>query len=269
MAFARAKFGLEYNPHPLPEGDDFPWLTVLAAVAVLSTASLVARRTLHRSEEEPVTAPPTAAVEPAAAPDAAPAPASASSSLPNLEKRPAMVKNLLAKLEGAEARRDTEMAIDTIERLRALPGSPAADLDDSLARRLGTLNLRKLFKLKSREWTKEVTVRRGDNLERISRENGATAASTRKLNGLAGDELRIGDKVLVMNHPRFNLVIHAGGKYADLFFMGKFFKRYYLTGAVETDESDYRLKAVPLKPGDREELALLLPPGATVLIAEF
>ena len=266
MAFARAKFGLEYNPHPLPEGDNFPWLAVLAAVALLSTASLVARRTLHRSDPEP---PPPPQVAAASAPASAPEPVAATSSLPNLEKRPPMVRNLLAKLEGAEATRGIEMAIDTIERLRALPGSPAADLDDSLARRLGTLNLRKLFRLKSREWVKEVAVRHGDNIERISRENGATAASTRKLNQLENDKLSIGNKLLVMNHPRFNLVIHAGGRYADLFFMGKFFKRYYLAGDVEASESDYRLQNIPLKTADREELKMLLPPAATVLVSEF
>ena len=116
---------------------------------------------------------------------------------------------------------------------------------------------------------KEVEVKRGDSLARIARENGATIASTRKLNGGADAVLRPGDKVLVMKHPRFNLVVHGKSQYADLFFMGKFFKRYYLEAETGVKASDWRLKGLPFKAADREELETLLPASATVLVPEF
>ena len=270
MAFARTKFGIEYNPRP-PDDESFPWAVVMLSVFVLTAISFTAvkvRAWIAASKDRPA----EAATAPA---PAEPAPAieteipSAAPTLPGAAGRPAVVRNLLAKLEAAEARRDVEMAIDTIERLRSLPGEPVADLDDRLARRLGTLNLKKLYTLKSREWMKEVEVKRGDSLARIARENGATAASTLKLNGDAGANIRPGDKVLVMKHPRFNLVVHGKSKYADLFFLGKFFKRYYLEAEIEAGPLDWRLKGVPLKAADREELETLLPPSATVLVPEF
>lgn len=271
MAFARTKFGIEYNPRPAVDDESFPWALVLVPVFLLTAVSFTVVKLRSPS---PGPEPPAAEEAQAPAPEEAPPEEprkekSASSSLPGVAKRPALVKNLLSRLEGAEANRDTEMAIDTIERLRALPGSPAADLDDALARRLGTLNLRKLYSLKSREWVKEVTVKRGDTLERISRENGATLASSLRINNLESGRIQTGQKILVMKHPRFNLVVHGKPGYADLFFMGKFFKRYYLEGAPSVQEADRRLKGIPLKPADREELLSLLPESATVLVSEF
>ena len=269
MAFARTNFGIEYNPRPTGDDESFPWALVLVPAFLLTAVSFtVVKLRAPATRPEPVAeAQPSA--EPETPPEAPRRENSASSSLPGVAKRPALVKNLLARLEGAEANRDTEMAIDTIERLRALPGSPAADLDDALARRLGTLNLRKLYVLKSREWVKELTVKRGDSLERLSRENGATLASSLKLNQLADGNIKIGQKILVMKHPRFNLVVHCKPGYADLFFMGKFFKRYYLAGETSVKEADFRLKDIALKSADREELSVLLPSSATVLVSEF
>ena len=128
-------------------------------------------------------------------------------------------QNLLLKLEKAEAAHDVELAVATIEQLRALPGEAVADLDNSLARRLGELNIRRLFVGKNRQWVKEVVVRRGDSATRIASENGSTLASLLKLNELpSADRLRIGQKLDVMDHPRFTIVVHRAAKYADLTF---------------------------------------------------
>lgn len=276
MAFARTKFGIEYNLRPADDDESFPWAVVLSAVFVLTAISFTVvkiRSRMAAGEATPPAGERQAPAEasraeepspPAAGPRIAPEPLPA-----GIEGRPAQVKNLLARLEAAESRRDVEMAIDTIERLRSLPGGAAADLDDRLARRLGALNLKKLYTLKSREWVKEVAVKRGDSLERISREHGATTASSRKLNGGDAGQLQIGQKVLVMKHPRFNLVVHGKPRYADLFFMGKFFKRYYLEAAPSIGKADFRLQGIPLKPADREELKTLLPASTTVLVSEF
>jgi len=197
----------------------------------------------------------------------------------DMAKRPVKLRNLLMRLEEAEKRRDAEMAVSTIEQIRALPGSPAADLDDSLARRLGTLNVRRLFDLRNAQWVKQVTVKRGDVASRIAYENGSTLASLARLNGGNVDKVVIGRKLYVMDHPRFNLVIHRRTRTADLSLNGKFFKRYDIPGDVSGKEGTYEFPANPktfwrslgveFKMDDRAELELLMPAKASVIIAEL
>jgi hypothetical protein len=196
-----------------------------------------------------------------------------------LAKRPVKVRNLLMRLEEAERRRDVEMAVSTIEQLRALPGSPAADLDNVLARRLGDLNMKWLFVLKNAQWVKEVTVKRGDSASRIASENGSTLASLSRLNGGSVDRVIIGSKLRVMNHPRFNLVVHRRSRTADLQLNGKFFKRYDLSSPVTGADGAYEIsgrirqfwteRGISFSMKDRAELEMLLPKGAAVLVSEF
>ena len=160
-----------------------------------------------------------------------------------------------------------------------MPGSPAADLDDSLARRLGTLNVRRLFDLRNAQWVKQVTVKRGDVASRIAYENGSTLASLARLNGGNVEKVVIGQKLYVMDHPRFNLVIHRRTRTADLSLNGKFFKRYDLPGEVSGKEGTYEMPANPrtfwrsigveFKIADRAELETLMPVKASVIIAEL
>ena len=197
----------------------------------------------------------------------------------DMAKRPVKLRNLLMRLDEAKKRRDVEMEVTTIEQIRAMPGSPAADLDDSLARRLGTLNVRRLFDLRNAQWVKQVTVKRGDVASRIAYENGSTLASLARLNGGNVEKVVIGQKLYVMDHPRFNLVIHRRTRTADLSLNGKFFKRYDLPGEVSGKEGTYEMPANPrtfwrsigveFKIADRAELETLMPVKASVIIAEL
>ena len=269
MAFSRTSaFGIEYNPRANRNDESFPWLVVLSSVfIVVLIAFIIHKVRTHNLELAPEPAVASAHSEPLAT-NSAPARVTVNYD-GDTHGRPAVVKTLLDRLATAEANKDVEMAIDTIERLRALPGSPVGDLDDKFARRLGALNYKKLFTLKARQWVKEVTVRRRDNAARIARENGATYASTLKLNGGNLETIRPGDKLLVMNHPRFNLVVHAKLKYAELFLQGKFFKRYYLTEETTVKTANASLNGIPFNSRDREEIISLLPSESTVLISEF
>ena len=228
MAFARGRFGIEYNPNPMDEeSSGAGWLValiVLAAVAVLAAAGV--RRLVSSAPDEPSPIDAPVAV-PTAAPVATNAPPRVEPPKPppipqGAERnRPRAAQNLLLKLEKAEAAQDVELAVSTIEQLRALPGEAVADLDNSLARRLGELNVRRLFVDKNRQWVKEVVVRRGDSATRIASENGSTLASLLKLNELpSADRLRVGQKLDVMDHPRFTIVVHRVAKYADLTLKG-------------------------------------------------
>ena len=300
MSFARGKFGVEYNT--VRRDDDSTGLLPKALVVVFLVAlvSLAATIISRRRTVEPAPISTEPAVQPSVAEQSRLAgseknspstaetqPSAAVVEVPPPEKilpsgdarRPAKVRNLLMRLDEAERRKDLAMAISTIEQLRALPGNPAADLDDALARRLGALNMRLMFGSDKSPWVAEVEIRRGDNASRIAHEHGSTLASLKKLNGGDVDRLIAGKKLRVLDHPRFGLVVHRRTRMADLSLNGKFFKRYYLTddvkgevGAYEVPERTRQLwqeKGISLKPGDRAELEMLLSHGASVLIAEL
>lgn len=296
MAFERGRFGIEYDPRQRErehESSGLGW--VFALVAVVAVASFTWTKFVRSGGEDemPPAPPPTDASpvqtpsQPAPAPtgeenrpkavvDTPPPPHSGEASI---AKRPVKVRNLLMRLDEAERRNDIDMAVSTIEQLRALPGSPAADLDDSLARRLGVLNVKRLFELKNAQWVKTVVVKRGDAASRIAAENGSTLASLARLNGGNVDKITIGRKLYVMDHPRFNLVIRRRTRTADLSLNGKFFRRYDLDGDVSGKPGAYEMTVNPravwrelgvsFKPADRTELETLLPSSAQVLVSEL
>jgi hypothetical protein len=288
VAHVSGRFGLEYNPRQRErDSSGLGWVFALVAVVALISLvwTLVGRfRGGEEAELAPPSEPPPAQESPVE-PEPKPAPEPIQSVAPvagdgeMLAKRPVKVRNLLMRLEEAERRRDVEMAVSTIEQLRALPGSPAADLDNVLARRLGDLNMKWLFVLKNAQWVKEVTVKRGDSASRIASENGSTLASLSRLNGGSIDRVIIGSKLRVMNHPRFNLVVHRRSRTADLQLNGKFFKRYDLTAPVTGADGAYEIpgrirqfwieRGISFSMKDRAELEMLLPKGAAVLVSEF
>ena len=279
MSLARGKFGIEYNPKKMePESSGFGWIVVVVAFAALISLAVVVVRRVQNGEPVPE----TLEIDAAAAPRAVAVTNEASQAVvrdTGFSRRPTKVRNLLMRLEEAEKSHDIEMAVTTIESIRSLPGSPAADIDDALARRLGTLNLRRLFDVRSAQWVKAVTVGRGDSASRIAVENGSTLASLARLNGGNVDRIRVGAKLYVMDHPRFNLVLRRRTRIADLSLNGKFFKRYDLPGEVRAKEGAYEIPerrkllwdrlGSAFKSDDRAELEMLLPTGAPVLVSEL
>ncbi len=288
---ARGKFGIEYFPRPDDEeSKGAGWLVAaiaLAAVTLLVVAGV--RRFLSSRDDQPPEPPPATAQ---AARDDSSAPADADRpeppkpivDVPPLppdadRNRPQAARNLLLKLEKANEANDVELAVSTIEQLRALPGEAVADLDDKLARQLGELNVNRLFTGRSRQWVRQVEVRPGDSATRIASENGSTLASLLRLNKLpSADKLRIGQKLYVMDHPKFTLVVHRAAKYADLSLKGKFFKRYNILSPVGAAEGNYETpaklrsflaeKKISFSPEDRIELETLLPAKTPVLVSE-
>ena len=304
MAFERGKFGIEYDPRQAEEpSGGLGWVVaVIAFVALVSLAwTLVGR---FRSKDDDAEIGEILAEEPRSAADAVKSAVAKDAEQPStsvetpkrptvaedgpqerrigdsdLAKRPVKLRNLLIRLDEAKKRRDVEMEVTTIEQIRALPGNPAADLDDSLARRLGTLNIRRLFLLRNAQWVEQVVVKRGDVASRIASENGSTLASFARLNGGNVDKVVIGKKMYVMSHPRFTLVIHRRTRTADLSLNGKFFKRYDILGTVSGKEGSYefptnpktfwRSLGVEFKAADRAEIEMLMPAKASVIVAEL
>lgn len=300
MAFARGKFGIEYNPTPRRE-EPGPFVPiVIALVFAVALVSLVwtiygrlkgdsaeaaqvvasveedrreaakAEATRERMAESSVSFSGVADIP------AHPAPSSPAA----VKERPVQVRNLLKRLDEAVAKRDVEMAVTTIEQLRALPGKPAADLDDALAKRLGRLNLQRLFTMRSPLWTIDVTVGRGDSVSRIAYEHGSTLASVQKLNpSVDVNRVLVGQKLKVMNHPVFRLLVTRSSRTADLLLNGRFFKRYYLDSPVTGTVGTYALPDHPrtfwssvglsFARADRLELELLMPKGSAVVLADY
>ena len=280
MSLARGKFGIEYNPKKMePESSGFGWIVVVVAFAALISLAVVIVKRVRNAEPVPETLEiAVTTTVPQAVPVTNEVPQAVVRDT-GFSRRPTKVRNLLMRLEEAEKSHDIEMAVTTIESIRSLPGSPAADIDDALARRLGTLNLRRLFEVRNAQWVKTVTVGRGDSASRIAVENGSTLASLMRLNGGEVDRIRVGAKLYVMDHPRFNLVLHRRTRIADLSLNGKFFKRYDLPGEVRAKEGAYEVPerrkllwdrlGSAFKADDRAELEMLLPTGAPVLVSEL
>lgn len=288
MSLRRGRYGVEWNPRQdeaKSSGLKWVFLAVGVVALVSFTVTLVRRRAASAADAAPeaasaapVASAPAEVRKDAAAPEP-PQPVAPEVRNAVTEKRPVRVRNLLLRLEEAERLRDVEMAVSTIEQLRALPGSPAADLDDALARRLGTLNVRRLFVKKTPLWVRQVEVRRGDSASRIAAEHGSTFASLARLNGGNVDTVRIGQKLYVMDHPRFTLVVHRRARTADLLLKDKFFKRYDLADEPIGDAGAYELPkgasafwrslGISFKVPDRTEIDLLMPVGSSVLVSEM
>ena len=300
MAFARGKFGIEYNPAPRREEPGPLVPLVLALVFAGAFVSLVwtvygrlkgdsvEKAQAAAAREEARLAADEAEKRRAAEAEksvslagvSAVAPAVPKSAAGTLRERPVKVRNLLRRLEEAEEKNDVEMAATTIELLRSLPGRPAADLDDALARQLGRLNLQRLFTMRSPLWTVDVTVGRGDSASRLAYEHGSTLASLARLNPKTDlEHLRIGQKLKVMNHPTFRLLVTKSSRTAELLLNGKFFKRYYLTGPVTGETGSYELPersrtfwpaaGLVMRREDRAELETLMPRASAVVISDY
>lgn len=276
--FKQLKYGVEYIPKPHPEGSGgLGWVFLAVAVVGAISLSWTLWNRFHREPVGEMRAEPVENVATNAAPllvqSVAPV-----KPIADLDRRPPKVRNLLMRLSEAESRRDLEMAVSTIEQIRALPGSPAADLDDALARRLGVLNMRRLFVGRNAQWVLPVTVKRGDSASRIASEHGATLSSVIKLNGGDVERIFVGKKLYVMNHPRFQLAVRRRMRTADLTLNGKFFKRYDLTvssGKAGVFELPLKTRqfwkdlGVSFKPADRSEIEMLMPAGSPVLVSEM
>ena len=292
MSLRRGKYGVEWNPRQDEKKQSgLRWVfLVVGLVALVSFSVTIVRRCRARAAadvESNADAVSASAAHGAPAPKAKPAvPPPPPVVIPKAfteaateKQRPPRVRNLLARLAEAERRRDVEMAVSTIEQLRTLPGEPAADLESPLSQRLGVLNMKRLFDRKTKLWVKQVEVRRGDSASRIAAEHGSTFASLARLNDGAVDTVRIGQKLYVMDHPRFTLVVRRRARTADLLLKDKFFKRYDLTqeptgktGAYELPKGAsafWRSLGVSFKAPDRTEIDLLMPVGSSVFVSEM
>ena len=196
------------------------------------------------------------------------------------ENRPPAIRALLERLEAADQQGNVGLQIDTIERLRQNKDS-VADIDDLLARRLGNLNRKLFLEGKTNPWVVAYTVRSGDTVQQIAREHGATVAAVLMLNGV-GDprRLRPGQTLRVPNKLKAKLKVHTASQIADLEVGGKFFRRY---DVIVGKGAELGERAVTRKDGegakqliekakvrfsdsDLKEVAIMLPPGSTIVL---
>ena len=295
MAYIRTKYGIEYSTRNSDGGESSGFgclIVAIIAVAVISIVwSIVVR--LHESDKvvektaaaqriENLELPPQTKKRevPKVEPKRDNPPRENIASSADTLNRPVVVRNLLMRLDEAERLSDIEMAATTIERIRALPGEPAADIDDKLSRRLGELNLRRLFEFRNGQWVKTLVVKTGDSAIRIASENGSSYASLVKLNNLSdANRIKVGQKLYVMSNPRFILVVRKRSRIADLSLNGKFFRRYDLKSVSECNIGVYELGSntrrfltdmkLEFSASDRKELEILLAPSTQVSVSEM
>ena len=200
----------------------------------------------------------------------------------NSSVRPARERTLLERLADAERLGNLAIAVDTIEQLRAKP--TMADLDDKLARRLGALNVKRLFSGEPVPWVTDTTVRRGQTVHRIAREHGTTVAAVRQLNRLAPQEEPVpGRKLRVLEFPKAAFVVHKQTRHADLTLNGRLFKRYYVSTGKGTAPGAYPITSksdegprsrfaslgIRVAPSDMLELDMFLAPGSVLTVSEM
>ena len=244
-----------------------------AAVAKASTASDGIRQAKHKK---------TSQTSPAKIQVPSQAARQASSWAENASGRSARERTLLLRLADAERQGRLAIAVDTIEQLRARPSM--ADIDDKLARRLGTLNVKRLFSGEAVPWVVDVTVRRGQSVHRIAKEHGTTVAAVRQLNGLSpAEEPKAGRTLRVLEFPRATFVVHKQTRHADLTLNGKLFKRYYVSVGKNTVPGAYPITSAPnegprsrfaalgirVAPTDMRELDMFLAPGSSLTVSEM
>lgn len=277
MSYQRGRFGIEYRPEGPAE--ETPWLfwAISAAVVVALWFGLRAGygRFQRWLDEKPAEEPAPAVV----ATNTVVVPVIPKPDLTISGPRPRQVDNLRMRLDRAIATTNIALQVATIEQIRSLPGAPAADLDDDLAKMLGPLKLHMLFGSGMRnEWVKTITVKLGNSASRIASEYGTTVKCLEKLNGDVSS-LKAGQALKVMDHPQFRLSVYRKTGIADLYLDGRFFKRYYLLGEVTGQDGSYTFaantrallssKGVKLVAKDVSELEMLLPKGANMTIADF
>lgn len=198
--------------------------------------------------------------------------------------RPVKVRQQLERLAQGLREERLALAIDALERLYDQP--TMADLEQHLVSQLGLLNMRRLIAETNTPWTVVQSVRRGDTLERLSRERRTTLAATRRLNpGVDPAHLKIGQKVRLLNYPNAALVIHKKLEYADLFMKNgsRLFKRYCLRVDEKAAPGVYpvsgdgretaaaifgRLGVRTSSKSEREELEMFMSSGSRVTVSE-
>jgi len=296
---------LEYDSNrPDDSSDGWKWAVGLVLVVAV-VVSFVSTRGCFRSKpvEKPVRPPVPAviALEQKPAPPVAtndtntavaavtPKPAAPSVAAQEAERwaenssvRPPRERALLQRLADAERLGRLAIAVDTIEQLRAKPSM--ADLDDRLARRLGDLNIRRLFSGEPVPWVVETTVRRGQTVHRIAREHGTTVAAVRQLNKLGPrEEPAVDRRLRVLEFPKVTFVVHKQTRYADLTLGGRLFKRYYISTKRSTASGAYPITSksdegprarfaalgIRVAPADMLELDMFLGPGSMLTISEM
>ena len=289
---------VEFDPYRRPERPShWKWAVVLV-LAVAITVSFFSARGCFRDGDRQIAVtsqPPPVQVVPQTNQVAAATNAAVRAAPPRMEDwkahgvwgdssagRPQQERTLLLRLDDAERLGRLAIAVDTIEKLRARPSM--ADLDDKLARRLGDLNIKRLFSGEPVPWVVEAKVKKGQTVHRVAREHGTTVAAVRQLNGLGPREEPAEGRVLrVLEFPKAAFVVHKPTRYADLMLGGKLFKRYYISTRRTTPAGAYPITSKPtegprsrmdalkirIAPADMKELDMFLAPGSMLTVSEM
>jgi lipoprotein-anchoring transpeptidase ErfK/SrfK len=167
--------------------------------------------------------------EPAPALPSAPASAPTPAETPPLPSAPA-ASGSDARAQQLFSRAQSLAAAGSLEQARDLLGdviSSASDesLQNNALRVQGRINTQLFFSDKLTPEKKPYTVQPGDSLDKIARQEKTTVDLLRKINGVKGDLIHIGQKLLIPAAP-FVVRVDKSDRTLDLTMNGKVFKRY-------------------------------------------
>lgn len=137
----------------------------------------------------------------------------------------ASVAGMLSKAQGAWEQGRWEEACQTLLRARgAAKGEELAEVDATLA----YMNWELLLSRTPQAASVLYRVQPGDSLQKIAGEHGTTEDLIRRMNGVAGDTIRVGQRLKVINQP-FSAVVDKSQNTMDVFLGDQFFRRYVVT----------------------------------------
>lgn len=164
-------------------------------------------------EAPPVKTPQTPAAP--AAPTVPPAPAA--------EGPDSRAQQLFNKAQSLIAAGSLQQASDLLGEV-ASTASDTSLRNDAL-RVQGRIHVKLLFSSTPTAWKKTYVVQPGDSLDKIARLNKTTVELIRKINGVEGNLIHIGQRLLIPEAP-FVVQVDKSARTLDLTMNGKLFKRY-------------------------------------------
>lgn len=150
------------------------------------------------------------------------------SPLPVLKTPKKASSEVLALLErGQQFERDDELEAARKAYEEALSNKDVGDARTLIESNLGNVFIKLI--MSQREMAEKVdhAIVSGDLLQKLARKYGTTSALIANANGISNpNNIKIGDRLRILNHPKFEIVVSKSENWLLVKMNGKFFKRY-------------------------------------------
>ena len=271
--------GVHYNLDDSDRSPRWPWMLVALLLAgAVAGLLLTFRPRLGKADPAKRSLPSTAVATSGVAVQQA-LPAGPGNSLPRL---PAALHDEVRRLiDGAEIAFRAEDLPSA--RRRYLEILDRRDLGAAAAwveQRLGEIGMLLVLTPRPMPEKTEHVVQRGESVERIARQYGMTRELLMKSNDIRRPEkIQAGQRLLVLDKPRFTVAVSRGAGELRLFLNGKLLKRYATdtgqrsetplgTCAIRSRQERPVAGCIRMRNADADEICLIVPEGTPVRVVE-